>query len=133
MATKKFIQSPPFNGYFFSCYSNRCMIVLLILVFGCVCLTFCESQQWYDRQSRDFSRNGFDLSNIDPSTKRKMGGGFLNRNMMDEQGYLTDDSQNDVNPADIGGIIIHQEAKRLSDRLQWLSKNEIGTHNMQVS
>ena len=77
-----------------------------------------------------------DSIDLDPSTKRKISIGIS----LDDEGYLTrtnsqvdDDSYSQAHkPGRMGNVIIQQESQKLSDRLQWLSDEEIGIMNMQV-
>ncbi|XP_055956054.1 VWFA and cache domain-containing protein 1 [Patella vulgata] len=50
----------------------------------------------------------------------------------DNDGYVTDNRQENVSPKMLGGIVIQHESQKLSARLRWLSNDEIGITTMQA-
>ncbi|CAL1540838.1 unnamed protein product [Lymnaea stagnalis] len=116
--------------------ANFCRFYTLIIIILCIshtCLVLSEKQQWIDPSNHHAGRinlRNIDLTDLDPSAKRKIGG--LSSSDSEDTEYLTDTRQEAVNPTDMGGVIIQQASQDLSARLRWLSNDEIGITNMQA-
>lgn len=97
----------------------------LSVMFFCnhICASQEEDTKWVDEHVDDSRK--IKLRNLDETTDR--------RTLDLDDGYVTDNRQDPVNPEMLGGIIIQHESQKLSARLRWLSNDEIGITNMQVS
>lgn len=94
----------------------------VVLLFSFDFWTCVNSEKW-DRQIRD--TENLNLHNLGSKNEK------LTR-LFTKDGYFTDTRQDAVNPKVLGGIVIENEAYKLSQRLRWLRDEEMCVTNMQV-
>lgn len=102
--------------------NSLCWLISVITVLSQICVSVSDDRQ---RMGKSVDEPGkLNVRNLDGTPDR--------RTFVDE-GYVTDNKQDPVSPEMLGGIIIQHESQKLSARLRWLSNDEIGITNMQVS
>jgi len=102
--------------------NSLCWLISVITVLSQICVSVSDDRH---RMGKSVDEPGkLNVRNLDGTPDR--------RTFVDE-GYVTDNKQDPVSPEMLGGIIIQHESQKLSARLRWLSNDEIGITNMQVS
>lgn len=68
--------------------------------------------------------NKISLRDVDGQERKQL--------MFSDESYYLDNRQVHVDPKQLGGIVIQDEAQKISAHLRWLSNEEIGVTKMQV-